>query len=421
MEYLDLGYEPTDNDLLTVYRVQPAEGKKFEEVAEALAGESSIGTWTDVSTMIPELGEKLRPHIYRIDAPYVWIAYPSELFEPGSLPQLLSSIAGNIYGMKAVERLRLEDFRLPKGMVEGLQGPALGRDGVRDMLGVKDRPLIGTIVKPKVGLSSEQFAEVLYEAMAGGCDIVKDDENLTDQGFNRFEKRLELSLRAAEKAERETGERKGYLPNVTAPADEMLRRMELAKKTGSRYVMADVVTTGFSGVQMLRNHTEGLAIHAHRAMYAAFTRVPEHGMSTLGFSKLCRLAGVDQLHVGTIVGKMEGSKEEILRIHEEMNGAVVGPKDRWLGQDWGGIKPVLSVASGGLHPFLIPAIMENFGHQVAIMQGGGIHGHPSGTRAGARTARKVVDAVLKGKSMESLAERDPDVGAAYEIWGHKKW
>ena len=172
---------------------------------------------------------------------------------------------------------------------------------------------------------------------------------------------------------------------------------------------------------MLRNHTDGLAIHAHRAMYAAFTRVPEHGMSTLAFSKLCRLAGVDQLHVGTIVGKMEGSKEEILRIHEEMNGAVVGPKDRWLGQDWGGIKPVLSVASGGLHPFLIPAIVENFGHQVAIMQGGGIHGHPSGTRAGARTARKVADAVLKGESMESLAERDPDVGTAYEIWGHKKW
>lgn len=421
MEYLDLGYEPTDNDLVTVYRIEPADGKRFDEAAQALAGESSIGTWTDVATMIPEVGEKLRPHIYRVEEPYCWIAYPAELFEPGSLPQLLSSIAGNIYGMKSVARLRLEDFRLPKGMVEGFPGPALGRDGVRDMLGVKDRPLIGTIVKPKVGLSSERFAEVLYEAMVGGCDIVKDDENLTDQGFNPFEKRLELSLEAAERAERETGERKGYLPNVTAPGDEMLRRMELAKKMGARYVMADVVTTGFSAVQMLRNHTEGLAIHAHRAMYAAFTRVPDHGLSTLGFSKLCRFAGVDQLHVGTIVGKMEGSKEEILRIHEEMNGAVVGPKDRWLGQDWGGIKPVLSVASGGLHPFLIPAIVENFGHQVAIMQGGGIHGHPSGTRAGARTARKVVDAVLKGESMESLAERDPDVGAAYEIWGHKKW
>ena len=421
MKYLDLGYSPDDNDLLTIYRVEPAEGKKFAEVTEALAGESSIGTWTDVSTMIPETAEKLRPHIYKIDEPYVWIAYPAELFEKGSLPQLLSSIAGNIYGMKAVARLRLEDLRLPRVLVDSFPGPRLGRDGVREMLGVKDRPLVGTIVKPKVGLSSEQFCEVLYEAMVGGCDIVKDDENLTDQSFNRFEKRLELSLKAAQKAERETGERKGYLPNVTAPGDELLRRLELVKKMGSRYVMIDVVTSGFSAVQMLRSHTDDLAIHAHRAMYAALTRVPDHGMSTLAFSKFCRFAGVDQLHVGTIVGKMEGDKEEILRIHEEMNRAAVEPKGKMLGQDWCDLKPVLSVASGGVHPFLIPAIMDHFGRDVAIMQGGGIHGHPSGTRAGARTARKVVDAVLNGSSVKALAEQDADVGAAYRIWGRKNW
>lgn len=421
MDYLNFDYVPTGDDLLTVFRVKPAGGRALDEVAEALAGESSIGTWTEVSTMMPEVGKKLKPHVYRIDNPYVWIAYPAELFEPGSIPQILSSIAGNIYGMKVVDRLRLEDFRLPKVLVESFFGPALGRNGVRDMLGVHDRPLIGTIVKPKVGLSSEQFTDVLYEAMMGGCDIVKDDENLADQGFNRFESRLELSIKAAQKAERKTGERKGYMPNVTAPGDEMMRRLELVKKAQSRYVMIDVVTTGFSGVQMLRNHSAWLAIHAHRAMYAAFTRVPDHGMSTLAFSKLCRFAGVDQLHVGTIVGKMEGNKEEILRMHEEMNEQMVESKGIWLGQDWSAVKPVLSVASGGVHPFLIPAIMENFGHNVAIMQGGGIHGHPSGTRIGAVTSRKVVDAALAGESMENLAARDADVSKAYRIWGHKQW
>ncbi|MBN2378664.1 type III ribulose-bisphosphate carboxylase [candidate division WOR-3 bacterium] len=421
MEYIDTGYVPSDNDLLTIFRIKPAGEKKFRDVAEALAGESSIGTWTDLSTMLPEVRDKLRPHVYRIDEPYCWIAYPSELFEPGSVPQILSSIAGNIYGMKAVDRLRLEDFRLPGRLVEGFPGPRLGRDGVRDKMGITGRPLIGTIVKPKVGLSSEQFAEVLYEAMAGGCDIVKDDENLTDQSFNRFEKRLELSLKAAERAEAETGEHKGYMPNVTAPGDELLRRLELVKKAGSRYVMIDVVTTGFSGVQMLRNHSDGLAIHAHRAMYAAFTRVPDHGMSTLAFSKFCRLAGVDQLHVGTIVGKMEGDKEEILRMHDEMHGTVAEPEGRLLGQDWGTLKPVLSVASGGVHPFLIEAIVGHFGKDLAIMLGGGIHGHPEGTRSGARTARKVLDAVIRGESVEELAEKDGDVGKAYELWGKKKW
>ncbi len=421
MEYLDLDYKPPENDLLTVFKLKPALGKSFEETVEALVGESSIGTWTEVSTMIAKVAETLKPHAYKMEPPYVWIAYPSQLFEKGSIPQILSSIAGNIYGMKAVERLRLEDFQLPKVLVDSFSGPALGRDGVREMLGVKDRPLIGTIVKPKVGLSSEQFAEVLYEAMLGGCDIVKDDENLTNQEFNRFERRLKLSLEAAEKAQQETGESKGYMPNVTAPADEMLKRLEMAKKAGSRYVMIDVVTAGFAAVQMLRKHAGGLAIHAHRAMYAAFTRVPDHGMSTLAFSKFCRFAGVDQLHIGTIVGKMEGNKEEILRMHEEMNKQKVEASGVWLGQDWGSIKPVLSVASGGVHPFLIPAIMGNFGRDAAIMQGGGIHGHPSGTCAGARTSRKVVDAVLQGKDIESLAAADEDVGKAYEIWGKKKW
>lgn len=421
MQYVDLKYQPGGGDLLTVYRIEPAEGKTIEEVAEAIAGESSIGTWTDVATMIPDVGETLRPHIYMIEPPYVWIAYPSDLFEPGSLSQILSSIAGNIYGMKAVARLRLEDFNLPQDLVKSFRGPAFGRDGVKKMLGVERRPLIGTIVKPKVGLSSEQFAEVLYEAMAGGCDIVKDDENLTDQAFNKFEKRLELSLAALEKAEHETGEKKGYLPNVTAPADEMLKRLELAKKMGSKYVMIDVVTAGWSAVQLLRRNSDGLAIHAHRAGYAAFTRIPAHGMSTVCFSKLARLAGVDQLHIGTIVGKMEGSSQEVLRIHEEMNRSKISSEGVMLGQNWDSISPVLSVASGGLHPFLIPALLEKLGTDIAIMQGGGIHGHPAGTRAGASTTRKVLDSSLRGESMETLAAKDPEVKAAYEIWKHKKW
>jgi ribulose-bisphosphate carboxylase large chain len=195
--------------------------------------------------MIPEVGETLKPYIYRVEPSYVWIAYPEELFEPGSLSQILSSIAGNIYGMKAVARLRLEDFRLSRNLKESFTGPALGGKGVKEMLGVEGRPVIGTIEKPNVGLSPEQFSHVLYEAMVGGCDIVKDDENLTDQQFNRFEKKLKLSLKAQERAEHETREKKGYLPNVTAPVDEMVKRDELAKKMGSKYVMVDVVTAGW--------------------------------------------------------------------------------------------------------------------------------------------------------------------------------
>jgi ribulose-bisphosphate carboxylase large chain len=197
------------------------------------------------------------------------------------------------------------DVRLPKEIVKAHKGPAFGIKGIRKLVKVPDRPLIRTIIKPKTGLNTRDHAPEAYDAWVGGVDIVKDDENLTGQKFNSFYKRVKETLKKRDWAERKTGERKMYMTNVTAATtDEILRRAEYVQEQGE-YVMIDVCIVGWPTLQTLREHNEdiGLVLHAHRAMHAAYTRNEKHGISMLVLSKFLRLCGLDQLHIGSMVGK----------------------------------------------------------------------------------------------------------------------
>jgi len=418
--YVDLGYKTKGDDVVCLFYVEPAEGNTLEQAAVHLTAESSIGTWTDICTMNESVWRKLKPSIFEIkeEAKTVKVAYPLPLFELGSVPQLMSSVTGNIYGMKAVENLRVLDISVPKKYVKSFPGPKYGIPGIRKLLKVPKRPFVGTIIKPKVGLGPKDHARVAYEAWVGGCDIVKDDENLTDQAFNRFDKRVKLTLAALRKAEKETGERKAYMANITAETNEMLRRMRLVKKEGGTYAMVDVLTIGPSALQTVREANEDmkLVLHAHRAMHAALTRNKRHGITMLALAKLYRLIGMDQLHIGTAIGKMEGPQEEVMSIRDEIvNDSVPEAKDR-LAQEWHGMKPTFPVASGGLHPGHVPKLMEFMGGDVIIQMGGGIHGHPRGTTAGAKAARQAVDAVLEGKTLVEYAQTHHELALAVQKW-----
>lgn len=418
-EYVDLKYRPKPSDLVAKYRIVP-NGVSFERACEHIAAESSIGTWTDVCTMSARIKNKLKPHVYDIDKRRrtAKIAYTSELFEHGNVAQILSSVAGNIFGMNAVASLRLLDISFPKCVIEANHGPAFGIGGVRKVTGVKRRPLVGTIIKPKVGLDSLGHADVAYSAWVGGLDIVKDDENLTSLVFNEFNERIRLTLRARDKAEVKTGERKFYMPNVTAETDEMLRRARFVKAHGGEYVMIDILTCGFSALQTLRDADLGLVIHAHRAMHGALTRNPEHGISMLTLAKIARLIGVDQLHIGAIIGKMHGSGDEVLSIQEGVTGKTVKEDDKRdvLLQKWHGMKPVLPVASGGLHPGHVPGVAKYMGRDVVMQFGGGCHGHPKGTEAGGRAIRQAVE--MLGSKRKELPSEYGELREALSFWGN---
>jgi ribulose-bisphosphate carboxylase large chain len=402
IDFVNLNYKPAQTDLICTFKVEP-EDISLKEAAGAIAAESSIGTWTELTTAQTYMN-KLAACVFSIEGDVVKIAYPIELFEEANMPNILSSVAGNVFGLKALRNLRLLDIQFPDELTDGFMGPQFGIEGIRRLLKVSKRPLVGTIIKPKLGLRTADHAKVAYEAWLGGCDVVKDDENLSSQSFNDFEDRLVHTLQVRDLAEKDTGERKVYMVNITGETDVMLDRADFVVGNGGEYVMVDILTCGWSALQTLRKQNFKLVIHAHRAGHAAFTKNPLHGIAMRPIASVSRVIGVDQLHVGTVVGKMSETKQEVLENIDACKTKL------------GEVKRVLPVASGGLHPRLVPALLENFGNDVVIQAGGGIHGHPKGTVAGAKAMRQAVDAALQGETLEQYAKSHVELALALNQW-----
>ncbi|MEM4271905.1 MAG: type III ribulose-bisphosphate carboxylase [Candidatus Pacearchaeota archaeon] len=428
LDFVDLKYKPKSSDLICLFRFEPRKGLSVEEAVGRIASESSNGTWTELTTLKEHI-RKIRGRAFKISGNLVKIAYPIELFELGSMPQIYSSVAGNIFGMKALENLRLEDIQYPRQMLKSFLGPQFGIPGVRKFMKVPVRPLTATVPKPKVGMTTEEHAKVGFDAWTGGVDFLKDDENLTNQPFNRFEARVKLCAKMRDKAEKITGEKKDYFVNVTAETNEMIRRAKFAKDYGFKYVMCDILTAGWAGLQTLRNYCQDSkqAIHAHRAMHAAFTRNPKHGISMQVVADSARLVGVDNIHIGTVVGKLVGKEDEVLALENEMANMEIGESFREgvLQQKWDNIKQVFPVSSGGLHPGLVPYILRILGNNCVLQLGGGLHGHPGGTKAGAIAFRQIIDAVMdkiviNEKKMYDYAMRHKELKAALDKWGVSK-
>ncbi len=402
IDFVDLSYRPQEDDLVCGFFIEP-DGMSLKAAAGGVAAESSIGTWTELTTVKPYV-HKLHATVFEIRGSNIRVAYPAELFELASMPNILSSIAGNVFGLGALKNLRLNDVHFPTRIVKSFKGPKYGISGIRKLLKVRDRPLVGTIIKPKLGLNAKDHAQVAYDAWAGGCDVVKDDENLGSQRFNPFEDRVVKTLESRDRAESETGERKVYMANVTAETGKMTERAQFIEDHGGRYLMVDILTVGFGALQTLRDEDFDLVMHAHRAGHAALTKNPKHGIAMRVIAKASRIVGVDQLHVGTAVGKMSETREEVVENCDTLKGELDG------------LKPVLPVASGGLHPGLVPALVDIFGTDVVIQAGGGIHGHTAGTAAGATAMRQAVEAALRGVALKDHAKTHKELRTALKIW-----
>jgi ribulose-bisphosphate carboxylase large chain len=420
-EFVNESYSPSQDDVIVLFRLEPATGFSIKEAAGRVASESSIGTWTTVKTMRPRI-RRLMAKAFNIEGNDVKIAYPYDLFEPGNMPQIMSSIAGNIFGMKAVKHVRLEDIQWPTRLLHSFQGPRLGIPGLRKLFKVYDRPLTATVVKPKLGLTAGEHAKAGYEAWTGGIDLLKDDENLSSQKFNKFQQRVKLSFQMRKKAEKETGQVKSYLINVTAETSEMIKRANFVKKHGGEIVMVDILTIGWAALQTMRAVCGdlGLAIHAHRAFHAAFTRNRTHGMSMLAVSDVARTIGVDLLHIGTVIGKLESPKEEVLALKNNLQQQSFHDQHK-LDQEWSKIKPVFPVSSGGLHPGLVPSIMHMLGKDIVIQAGGGVWGHPNGGRAGATALRQAIEATLSGISLQEYTKTHHELDKALKTWGERRY
>ncbi|RZN61779.1 RuBisCO large subunit C-terminal-like domain-containing protein [Methanonatronarchaeum sp. AMET6-2] len=375
------------------------------EAGENIALEESTGTWTKVHTSTDWIESNLKAVVDSVDEENneVVISFPDMLFEYQNIPQVLSVVAGNLFGLSDLDNVRLQDLNLPRDAVKMFKGPKHDIESLKNYIGAGDRPLVGTIVKPKVGLSPSETAEVAYKACVGGVDLIKDDETLTDQDFCRYEDRLVSVMEALDKAEEETGNKAFYALNITSDSDEIVDRAYNAVDHGANMVMVDVITTGFSALQLVAEAVD-LPVHVHRTMHAAMTRNPRHGISMLPISKLVRLCGGTQLHTGSYHGKMHGEKSEIDSCRDALR------------EEWHGLKNVLPVASGGIHPGLVADNLDGYGEDCLIQAGGGIHGHPDGTVEGARAMRQAIDAWTVDETAHEYAETHPELQTALEHW-----
>jgi len=385
------------SSLEVTYRV---EADDLETAGRSIVSESSVGTWVEVSGVPKRLVPQSRWSKKRLFT----VKHDPDLFEPGSIPQLLSAVAGNLFGMKGITHIRVESVTFPSSWMKVAGGPTVGASEIYQYFGSPRRPLVGTIVKPKVGLNPREYAKRVAEAYEGGCDVVKEDENLTDQRICPFEQRVPLALEAARESELKTGVSRLYLPNVTGPAHVALERAEAVKKWGGNAVMFDYLTAGFGVLQTLRRAFPDLILHGHRAMHAAITRNPRHGIAMPVLALLGRLGGLDQQHTGTAVGKMVGDRDEVTATVTACRSSLEG------------ILPTLAVASGGLHPGHIPELWNLFGPPLLVQLGGGIHGHPQGSVAGARGALAAAQAAGEGIPLSQKAKTSPSLARALEQW-----
>ena len=439
--YYDPGYEPKDSEVLVAFRVTPQEGVPREEAAAAVAAESSSGTWTIVWSDLLTDQARYAGRTYKIeDVPgredqfIAYIAYPLDLFEEGSMPNLMSSIVGNVFGFKAIRALRLEDIRIPPVLLKTFQGPPHGIQVERDILNKYGRPLLGATMKPKLGLSAKNYGRVVYEALRGGLDFTKDDENITSQPFMRYYDRCRFVMEAVHKAEAETGERKGHYINVTAgDMEEMYRRADLAKEMGSRIIMVDYLTVGFTAFASLSKwaRNNGILLHAHRAMHAVIDRQRDHGIHWRVLAKWCRIVGADHLHNGTVVGKLEGDRMSTIGSMALLRDDFVKAdksKGIYFDQPYVSMPGVLPVASGGIHVWHIPELVSIFGDDVVLQFGGGTLGHPWGNAAGATANRVALEAVVEARNagknivaegsriLKEAARFSPELRMALETW-----
>ena len=394
------------------------------QAAEIMAGEQSSGTFRPVPAETPELKLRAAARIEQLEAlepvltptlpgamqpkdqqiwhrAFVTLSWPLDNIGP-SLPNLITTIAGNLFELQPLSGIRLLDLRLPTAFAERYAGPKFGIQGTRALAGVPERPLIGTIIKPSVGLSAEATGALVADLCAGGIDFIKDDELQADGPACPFEDRVKSTMRAVNAAADKTGKKAMVAFNLTGEIDEMRRRHDLVRDCGGTCVMVNLTGVGMSGMIDLGRHTE-LPIHAHRAGWGALTRDPLLGWSYPAWSKLWRLAGADHMHVNGFDNKFTESNESVAASVASLNDPLFGNSPMCA----------VPVFSSGQTVRQAAATLNAAGSpDVLVTAGGGIIAHPDGVTEGVKAMRQAYDAAMQGVDVEVYAKEYHELTAA---------
>jgi ribulose-bisphosphate carboxylase large chain len=323
-----------------------------------------------------------------------------------SLPNLLATIAGNLWELKPFSGMRLLDVRLPPAFLQAYRGPQFGVAGTRSLTGVHGRPLIGTIIKPSIGLSPEATAAQVKVLVEAGIDFIKDDELQADGPHCPFDARLRAVMHVINAHADRTGKKVMYAANITGEIDEMRRRHDLVVAERGTCVMVSMNSIGLPALKVLREHAQ-VAIHGHRNGWGLLGRSPAIGMSFVAYQKFWRLAGIDHTHVNGLRNKFCEDDASVLASARECLTPMFDVPGRGC--------EVMPVFSSGQTASQAPDTYRGLGSLDLIhAAGGGIMGHPNGVAAGVRSLREAWEAAVAGVPLEDYGRSHPDLKASLE-------
>lgn len=407
-----------DEYIIATYLVQYPSHINMREMGQALAVEQSTGTWTPVPGETPEVRCR---HVAKLiglwevpdiawDVPpdleerrYIMqIAFP-EINIGSQIPMLFTAVIGNI---SLFGKVKLLDLRFPQKYVEGFSGPKFGIEGMRKLLSVPKRPLINIMIKPCTGWTAEWGQGVFREVAMGGVDIIKDDELIANASFNTVEERVKLIMEAERQVYEETGEHTLYAVNVSDEVPQVFENARRAIQAGANCLMVNYLAVGFPVLRALAEDPErNVPILGHMDVAGVYYASPDHGISApLILGKLARLAGADMVVYPYHRGKVALTKDQCIQVGRNLTFPFYH------------VKPAWPMPSGGIYPYLVPKVVEDFGLDVMLGAGGGVHAHPMGPTAGARAFRQVADAVTEGRPIDQVAAEHEELRVALETW-----
>jgi ribulose-bisphosphate carboxylase large chain len=396
--------------------------------AESLAGEQSTGTFTRVPgetdelraqyaarlESVVELDSRPLPSlpgaapsknpggVYRVGR--VRISYPLANTGP-NLPTIVSTVAGNLFELRQLSGLRLLDLDIPQALAEHFPGPQFGVAGTRQLAGVFDRPIIGTIIKPSVGLSPEQTAQLVRTLGLAGIDFVKDDELMANPPHSLLKERVRAVMNAVNEVADATGRKVMYAFNITDQLDRMLEHHDEVVAAGGNCVMVSLNSVGLGGVEFLRRACQA-PIHGHRNGWGMLSRCPALGMDFAAYQKLWRLAGVDQIHVNGLKNKFSEPDESVVRSIEACQRPLFGHDP---------VMPIVSSGQwGGQAPDTYRATRTL---DLMYLAGGGILAHPSGAAAGVAAIRQAWEAAAADIDLGVYAQTHEELRQSLDFYG----
>jgi len=408
-----------DDFIVATYLFQSSVNVDIYGIARALSEEQTTGTWLTLPGETDVVRERHLGRVQQItEIPDHEFAVPGDTTERnwiiqiaypwhnvgGQIPLMLTAVHGNI---SAGGRIKLVDLHFPKSYVNEFKGPRFGIPGVRELLGVEDRPLVTAMIKPNIGLTPEESAKFFYEACIGGIDCMKDDELVVSHPWSTFQDRVKLHTKAAARAEAETGQKTLYFYNVTDRPDRLVDNAKQAIELGANALMVNYVVVGISALSILADDPDiNVPILAHLDFAGALYADPWSGISShLILGKLPRLAGADVVVYPAPYGKFPLLSAKHLRIAQNLTSSFHG------------IKPVWPMPGGGVQPGMVPMLHSDMHNDFMVGAGGAVHGHPGGSAAGARALRQAIDSTVNGVSLREAAQNQPELATAINEWG----